>query len=162
MQKSNSLARLGLWFQRLLLSGLGTTAIALCTSQSTLAAERIKFNCDPLEFSLSVDALELYAEEGEINNELNFYTKRLDNRTVKQLRRILRRRVNIDPILLYRLTRSPMVAEILENLGKVATTHHGHNGFYTIRASITNTAINNKHRLSYCRDEFGSEKQRTI
>ena len=129
----------------LLLSGISLAAIA-CASQPTLAAERLRFNYGILGFSLSIDSLELYAKEGKINSELNFYTKRLDERTVKQLRRILRRRINIDPILLYRLSRSPMVSEIIESLGEVATTHQGHNGFYAIRGSLTNAAIEHQDR----------------
>ena len=129
----------------LLLSGISLAAIA-CASQPTLAAERLRFNYGILGFSLSIDSLELYAQEGKINSELNFYTKRLDERTVKQLRRILRRRINIDPILLYRLSRSPMVSEIIKSMGEVATTHQGHNGFYAIRGSLTNAAIANKGR----------------
>ncbi len=109
---------------RLLLWEIGITATTLIAPKSTLSAEQIKFNYGILEFSLSIDALELYAQEGIINDELNFYTKkRLDERTVRQLRRVLRRRIDIDPILLYRLTRSPMVVEILESLREVATTH---------------------------------------
>ena len=108
---------------RLLLWGIGITATTLIAPKPSLSAEQIKFNYGILEFSLSIDALELYAQEGIINDELNFYTKRLDERTVKQLRRVLRRRIDIDPILLYRLTRSPMVVEILESLREVATTH---------------------------------------
>ena len=114
--------------------------------RSLQAAENLKFNYGILGFSLSIDSLELYAKEGKINSELNFYTKRLDERTVKQLRRILRRRININPILLYRLTRSPMVVNILESLGEVATTHRGHNGFYAIRSSVTNSAIKYQDR----------------
>ena len=114
--------------------------------QSIQAAENLKFNYGILGFSLSIDSLELYAKEGEINSELNFYTKRFDDRTVKQLRRILQRKINIDPILLYRLTRSPMVVDIIENLGEVATTHRGHNGFYAIRGSVTNAAIEHENR----------------
>ena len=129
----------------LLLSGITVGAIAF-TPQPILAAERLRFNYGPLGFSLSVDSLELYAKEGKINSELNFYTKRLDEKTVKQLRRVLRRRINIDPILLYRLSRSPMVIEIIKSLGEVATTHYGHNGFYAIRGSLTNAAIANQDR----------------
>ena len=141
MKKSNLVSPFIKLTIRLLLWGIGITTTALVVPQPTLAAERIKFNYGILRFSLSVDALELYAKEGIINDELNFYTKRLDEQTVKQLRRVLSRRINVDPILLYRLTRSPMVVEIIESLGEVATTHRGHNGFYAIRASITNSAI---------------------
>ena len=129
---------------RLLLSAgmsLGMTAIS-----PALGAENIRFNYGVLAFSLSIDSLELYAQEGKINSELNFYTKRLSKKQVKQLRRVLSREININPILLYRLTRSPMVVEIIESLGEVATTHRGHNGFYALRGSITNTAIENQDR----------------
>ena len=121
--------------------GLSVAVGIITFPQSTLAAERLRFQYGILEFSLSIDALELYATEGKINSELNFYTKHLDEKTVKQLRRVLRRRINIDPILLYRLTRSPMIVEIINSLGEVATTHQGHNGFHAIRASVTNSAI---------------------
>jgi len=39
-----------------------------------------------------------------------------------------------------------MVVDILENLGEVATTHRGSNGFYAIRSSITNAAIANENQ----------------
>lgn len=137
---AKSTKRLTSIFQRLLIWGISTTAIALIP-QPTWAAERLRFNYGILGFDLSVDSLEQFAQSGEINRELNFYTEGLDEKTVAQLRRILRRRININPILLYRLTRSPMVMEIIESLGEVATTHPGHNGFYAIRGSVTNAAI---------------------
>ena len=134
-----------LFIRKLLLSGgmsLGMVAISL----PALGAENIRFNYGVLGFSLSIDSLELYAKEGEINSELNFYTKRLDAKRVKQLRRVLSREINIDPILLYRLTRSPMAIEIVKSLGEVATTHRGHNGFHALRGSIVNVAIENQDR----------------
>ena len=120
--------------------------LPIATPKLASAAENLRFNYGILNFSLSVDSLERYAEMGEINSELNFYTKRLNAKKAKQLRRILRRQIDIDPVLLYRLTRSPMVVEIIESLGEVATTHHGHNGFYAIRGSITNGAIASQDR----------------
>ena len=124
----------------LLLLGITFFTIA-STPLKASAAERLKLNFGILSLELSIDALELYANEGKINRELNFFTSRLDQRTVTQLRRILRRKINIDPVLLYRLTRSPMVIELIESLGEVATTHYERNGFYAIRGSITNAAI---------------------
>ena len=146
MKKFNIVDRFTRSSAKLLLWGISLSAIALVAPQSTLAAERLRFNYSILGFSLSVDALELYANEGIINQELGSYTKFFDERTVKQLRHVLRRRVNIDPFLLYRLTRSPMGLEILESLGEVATTHRGYNGFYPIRSSVTNAAIKHQER----------------
>lgn len=45
-----------------------------------------------------IDSPKAYAKRSEISLELNFYTKRLDDRTVVQLRRIVQRRININPI----------------------------------------------------------------
>ena len=146
MKKFNIVDRFTQSTTKLLLWGISLSAFALITPRSTLAAERLHFNYSILSFSLSIDALELYANEGKINSELGFYTKFLDERTVKQLRRVLRRRVNIDPILLYRLTRSPMGIEILKSLGEVATTHPGYNGLYPIRSSVTNAAIEHQEQ----------------
>lgn len=129
--------------KQIFICGISATAIAL-SPQSVLGAERLRFHYGLLEFDLEIDALELFARKGKVNSQLHFYTKRLDDKTIMQLRRILRRRIKINPILLYRLTRSPMVAEIIQNLGEVATTHQGHNGFYAIRGSATNAMIAQK------------------
>ena len=119
---------------------LGLTT-AILTPQPAQGADKIHFNYGMLEFPLSVDSLETFAKTGEIDSELGFYTQRLREKQILQLQRILRRRINIDPILLYRLTRSPMVVEIIQSLGEVATTHHNGNGFYAIRGSVTNAAL---------------------
>ena len=124
----------------LLLWVISIAAISL-TPQRINAAERLRFNYGILSFSLSIDALELYANEGKINRELSFYTKRLKPKAVGQLRQVLRSRFDIQPTLLYHLTRSSMITEILEDLGEVVTTHFGGNGFYAIRGSLINAAV---------------------
>ena len=129
----------------LVLGGISCGGVAL-TALPSLGAENLRFNYGIFSFSLSIDALELYASKGEINSELNFYTKRLDEKKVKQLRHILRRQIKINPILLYRLTRSPIGIDIIESVGKMATTHYGHNGFYAIRGSVTNAAMEYQDR----------------
>ena len=146
MKKLSLIDYICLFTKRLLLTGGISLGMVAMSPLSTLGAENLRFNYGILGFSLSIDSLELYAKEGKINSELNFYTKRLDEKRVKQLRRVLSRRIDINPILLYRLTRSPMVVEIIKSLGEVATTHQGHNGFHAIRGSITNAAIENQDR----------------
>lgn len=146
IEKLTAIDRLSRLTSKLLWGVSLTLGIIAVDPQVTSAAERLRFNYSILSFSLSVDALELYAEEGKINEELSFYTNLLDERTVKQLRRILRRRININPILLYRLSRSPIGIEIIKSLGEVATTHPGYNGFYPLRSSITNAALENRDR----------------
>ena len=121
-------------FSRLFILIISAMAIAL-TPQSASAAERLRFNYGILGFDLSIDSLELYAEEGKINSELAFYTNRLDERTVKQLRRVLRRRININPILLYRLTRLANGSRNSEKFGRGSNNASGsewlpcHTGF---------------------------------
>ena len=119
---------------------IGLAAIALIPQRMN-AAESLRFNYGILSFSLSIDALELYANEGKINRELGFYTKRLEPKTVRQLRRILRRRFDVQPAWLYHLTRASMITEMLESLGEVVTTHPGGNGFYALRGSLVNAAV---------------------
>ena len=134
--------------RKLLLSWLiGLTAIAF-TPQKINAAERLRFNYGIFSFSLSVDALERYANEGKIDRELNFYTKRFEPKTVRQLRQFLRRQFELQPTLLYHLTRSSMITEILENLGEIVTTHPGGNGFYALRGSLINAAVEHQGSIT--------------
>src|ERR687886_126483 len=52
-------------------------------------AERIYISYGPLEFTLPVASLELYAKEGKIDQELSTYTGYLNPTQLEQLRRVL-------------------------------------------------------------------------
>ena len=100
-------------------------------------AERISFSLPIFgEFQLSVDSLEIFAKEGKITEEFDFYAKRFDRETLNQLRGLLQQQYEISPTIIYRLTNTPLGERLLRQLGEVVYTHPERNGIYAIRAAM--------------------------
>ena len=105
--------------------------------QATLAAERISFTLPVFgEFNLSVDSLEVFAEEGKITKEFNFYAKRFDKETLATLRQLLQREFEFDTTAIYKQTNSPIGERFLRQMGEAIYTHPERNGIYAIRAAV--------------------------
>ena len=119
-----------------LLASLGTMSIALKPKPS-LGAERISFSIPVLgEFHLSVDSLEVFAKEGTITPEFNFYAKRLKPETLAKFRQALQKQFDVSPTTVYRVTKMPMAEDFLRQIGEVIYTHPGRNGLYAIRSAL--------------------------
>ncbi len=103
-------------------------------------AERIYITYGPLEFSLPVSALEVYAKEGKINPELTFYANFLNPQQLEQLRRILVSRVDVTPVAIAQFLYSAQGEIILERIGQIVETKAGQEGFYAIRAALIKAA----------------------
>ena len=111
----------------------------------SLGAERISFSIPVFgEFQLSVDSLEIFAEEGKISKEFDFYAKRFDRETLAQLRGLLQQQYKISPTIIYRLTNTPLGERFLRQLGEVVYTHPERNGIYAIRAALIQAASDPK------------------
>ena len=83
-----------------ILASLGTMNLK---PKPSFGAERISFSLPVLgEFYISVNSLELYAREGIITPELEFYTKRFKPETVKRLRQALQKQFDVNPTDVYR------------------------------------------------------------
>ena len=127
-------------FNRLIVLIL-TIAIAFFTGESpTYPAEKIKFNYSILGFSLNVEDLALYANEGKVTRQLNFYLKRFSESQQKQLQDFLQLNYEIDPILVYRFSRTSVGQKMLLRIGEILQTPHDINGFYGLRAAAVKTA----------------------
>jgi predicted dienelactone hydrolase len=123
------------------------TLLSLCASlgvmstilkpKPSLGAERISFSLPIFgEFKLSVDALEVFAKEGKVTKEFDFYAKRFDRETLNRLRGLLQQQYEIGPTIIYRLTNTPLGERFLRQLGEVVYTHPERNGIYAIRAAL--------------------------
>ncbi len=109
----------------------------LITATPGLGAERISFFYPPFgEFSLSVESLELFAKEGKINSELQFYASRANPQQLAQLRDLLQQRFNVTPTLVSQVTYSPIGQQVLQRLGELVLTDSRRNGFYALRGSL--------------------------
>ena len=115
---------------------LGMLSTAL-SAVPALGAERIAFFYPPFgEFSISINALEVFAKQGKITNEFNFYAKRASPQQLAQLRDLLQRRFEVSPTLVSQFTYSPLGETVLHRLGGLLQTDSKLNGFYALRSSF--------------------------
>lgn len=141
-------SRLSFWRQlgavriaRSLTFGIVSSAIAAFPA---VAAERITTFYGSLQFSLSVEALEVYATQGKVTDELAFYTKRATPQQLAQLRSLLQQRVPVNPVLISQLTYAPLGEAILQQVGTIVQTETGQNGFYALRSAFILAAADPK------------------
>ncbi|MDJ0650138.1 MAG: alpha/beta hydrolase [Xenococcaceae cyanobacterium MO_188.B19] len=119
-----------------LLASLGTAFMEL-KPKASLGAERITFSFPVVgQFNLSVDSLAVFAEEGKITPEFEFYAKRLDDKTLSRFREALQERFDVSPTTVSRVTNMPMGENFLRQLGEVIYTHPKRNGIYAIRSAL--------------------------
>lgn len=102
----------------------------------TLAAERIYASYAALERSISVAALEVYAKEGKLVDNLGLYTKYLNPQQLAQLRRVLLARVDLDVVATSQFFYTPLGETLLERLGQVIQTESRQPGFYALRSAL--------------------------
>jgi predicted dienelactone hydrolase len=115
----------------------------LLTTLPVIAADRLLFNFGPLNLSISVNSLESFANEGKIDRELAFYLNRLGTKQQDRLRNFLRSRFKVKPIVLYRLSRSAVGIGLLKDVGKLVNIPRDRNGFYGLRGSLIEAALEN-------------------
>lgn len=114
---------------------LGTGATAL-KPNPVLGAETIFISYGPLDFSLPVSSLEKFAKTGEIDRDLSFYARFLDEEGLANLREFLQRRLDVTPVVVSQVTYTPIGEKVLQRLGTVIRTERGLDGFHALRASL--------------------------
>ena len=108
--------------------------------QTSVPAEKIKFNFSLLGFKLQVEDLATFAETGEVTDSLNYYFRYLPDKQTKQLRKFLNQSYDVDPVLVYRYSRTTVGIKMLQRIGEVIQLPGGLNGFYGLRAAVVQTA----------------------
>ena len=103
-------------------------------------AQQIYISYGPLEVSLPIASLELYAKEGKIDQELAFYAGYLTPQQLEQLRNILVARVDVTPVAIAQFLYSTQGEIILNRIGEIIQTKARQPGFYAIRASLIKAA----------------------
>ncbi|NJN88368.1 MAG: alpha/beta hydrolase [Leptolyngbyaceae cyanobacterium SL_7_1] len=122
-----------------------SAAIAL----PTLAADRVTFYYPPFfEASISVDSLEVFADDGTIADELTFYARFVEPDQIEALRDILQRRFRVSAITVSQFTYTEIGEILLRQLGQVLRTESNQNGFYSLRAALLQAAARNPEGLT--------------
>jgi predicted dienelactone hydrolase len=114
---------------------LSSLAIGL-TAQRSIAAEKIYLIYAPLQFSVSVKALETYALEGKIEPEFKQFAKFFKEEQLKQLRQLLVTRADLDVVAVAQFLYSPEGEVIVRKLSEIIQTQAGQGGFYGIRSAL--------------------------
>jgi len=117
------------------LVGLGILPDAL-KPKPALSADAVKVSYGPLEFSLSTDSLETFAETGKVTGDLAFYAKFLNPKALVELRQFLQRRFEVAPVVISQLTYSPMGERVFQKPGDIIRTDSRQNGLYAFRAAL--------------------------
>ena len=123
--------------RRWLFSWLGSCSLVfVLTALPVRAADRIYFNYGPLDFSISVQSLEKFAQEGKIDPELAFILNRLSPEQQTQIRNLLTSRYKFSPVLMSRFFYSSFGERLLTYLGELIQLPGGQNGLYGIRSAL--------------------------
>ena len=122
----------------------------LCFSLPSVAAERINIIWQSLRLTLEVNSLEQFADEGVINQELDFYlqTAGLDDEQRKSLREILVIQYPIDGVQLSKFLNTPTGEILLERLGILVSLPGGRNGKYLLRGALIQAALDKEKGFS--------------
>jgi predicted dienelactone hydrolase len=125
-------------------SGLLLVAVTLvgvvAMERSTIPAERIDFNYSLLGFKLQVQDLATFAETGEVSDSLNYYFCYIPDKQTQQLRKFLTQSYDVDPVLVYRYSRTSAGIKMLQRIGEIIQLPGYINGFYGLRAAVVQTA----------------------
>ena len=108
--------------------------------QSVMTAEKIEFNYSLLGFKIQVKDLEDFATKGEVSDSLNFYLKRISPKKTKRLQKFLKQSYDVDPVLVYRYSRTSVGIKMLQRVGEIIQLPGYINGFYGLRAAVVKTA----------------------
>ena len=109
-------------------------------NSAILSAEKINFNYSLLGFKVLVKDLAVFAKQGEISSSLNFYLKRISSEKREELQYFLNQSYDVDPILVYRYSRTSVGIKLLERIGEIIQLPGNINGFYGLRAAVVQTA----------------------
>ena len=105
-------------------------------TKKTLAAENIVLSYGALEFAVSVDALETYAETGNLEGALKSYADLLTPEQLKQLRVGLITDADFDHLAIAQFLYSYQGEKILERVSRVIKTQAHRPGDLAIRSAL--------------------------
>ncbi|ELS04386.1 putative dienelactone hydrolase [Xenococcus sp. PCC 7305] len=120
--------------------GISTTALM---AMPLKAAEKIYFYYSPFIESLRISSLELFVDEGIINQDLGFYLKlaKATEKEQQSFRELLSKRIDIDPVVLSRMLNTDEGERLLNFIGQFINVQGGGNGKYPLRGAIVSAAF---------------------
>lgn len=109
---------------------------AVCTAAPALGAERIYVTYGPLEESVPIASLALFAKEGKIDSNLDGFAQYAKKSQLAEIRSGLQAKAEISHVTIAQFLYTPQGEVLLERLGRVIQTKARQPGFYAIRAAL--------------------------
>ena len=130
------------WLQGL---ALGVITVA-ATMMPVKAAEKIYFIYTPINESLRIDSLDLFAREGKVNKQLGFYFNigGVSEEEKMKFREVLIEPAPLDPMLVSRFFNSEIGEGLLSRVGNYIEIQGGRNGKYALRAAMVQAAFDSE------------------
>ncbi|WP_081942846.1 alpha/beta hydrolase [Myxosarcina sp. GI1] len=117
-------------------------------ASKAISAENIYLDYGPLEFSLSVKSLEIYAKEGKIESDFNTFAGYLQPAQLEQLKTALSTKADLSPLAIAQFLYSYQGEKILERIGRVIKTSARQPGFYALRSALILAAADEREGLT--------------
>lgn len=122
----------------------GTAAVAPVAR----SAEKVYINYGLFEISVSVDALETFAEEDKITGDLETYADYIGPQRLERLQFALNAEAGLSPVAVSNFLYTLQGQVLLERLGEVIQTPANQSGFYGLRAAIVLAAADEEEGLT--------------
>jgi len=109
---------------------------AVCTAAPALGAERIYVTYGPVEVSVPIESLALFAKEGQIDSNLDGFARYANESQLAEIRRALQAKADISQVTIAQFLYTPQGEVLLRRLGRLIQTKARQPGFYAIRAAL--------------------------
>lgn len=123
------------WLASGVVCSLGTLGW-MATPQPALAGDRLTTYIGPLQISMDIDDLEVFANEGKAQGNVKLLARRLNETRLNQFRQLLQRKFKVNSTTVSRLFYTPIAESLLQRMGTVIETNSGLNGFYAMRSAM--------------------------
>lgn len=109
---------------------------AIGTATPAIAADRIYITYGPLEVSVPIESLALFANEGKIDSNLDGFAQYAKQGQLDQIQSALQARAEVPAVTIAQFLYTAQGELLLERLGRVIQTKARQPGFYAIRAAL--------------------------
>ncbi|MEG4944076.1 alpha/beta hydrolase [Microcoleus sp. F4-D5] len=109
---------------------------AVCTAAPAWGAERIYVTYGPLEESVPIESLALFAKEGKIDSNLDGFAQYVKKAQLAEIRSALQAKAEISHVTIAQFLYTPQGEVLLKRLGRVIQTKARQPGFYAIRSAL--------------------------
>ncbi len=109
---------------------------AICTATPAFGADRIYVTYGPLEVSVPIESLALFASQGKIDSNLDGFAQYAKKEQLAQIQLVLQARAEIKAVTIAQFLYTAQGELLLERLGRVIQTKARQPGFYAIRAAL--------------------------